>query len=93
MRERCKSRGAGINYTAFFSTSAYGPLDNTTLKLNDSRGLAGEIGADVMLGEKWLLNFSARYIDIETKATLDGNSLGDVAIDPWVYTLALGYKF
>ena len=51
--------GVGVNYTTFFSTETYGALEGTTLKLNDSWGLAGEIGADLMLGESWLLNFSA----------------------------------
>ncbi len=85
--------GAGLNYTTFFSTKTFGALEGTKLSLDDSWGLAGEIGADLFLGEKWLLNFSARYIDIETKATLDGRSLGDVKIDPWVYTFAAGIKF
>ena len=85
--------GAGINYTTFFSTKTYGALEGTDLKLGDSWGLEGEIGADLMLNEKWLLNFSARYIDIETKAKLDGTSLGTVKIDPWVYTVAAGIKF
>ncbi len=85
--------GAGINYTTFFSTKTFGALDGASLSLGDSWGLAGEIGADVMLSEKWLINFSARYIDIETKAKLNGDSIGDVKIDPWVYTLAAGYRF
>lgn len=85
--------GAGLNYTAFFSTSTTGPLEDSTLKLENSWGLAAEVGADFMLGESMLLNVSARYIDIETKAKLDGDSLGDVAIDPMVYTLAIGFVF
>ncbi len=85
--------GAGLNYTTFFSTKTTGALDGTNLSLGDSWGLAGEIGADIMLNETWLLNLSARYIDIETKAKLNGDSLGTVEIDPWVYSIFLGYKF
>lgn len=85
--------GVGVNYTAFFSTKTYGALEGADLSLGDSWGLAGEIGADVMLGESWLLNLSARFIDIDTKARLNGDSLGTVEIDPFVYTLAVGYKF
>ena len=85
--------GAGINYTAFFSTKTTGPLEDSTLSLDNSWGLAGEIGVDIMLGENWLLNASARYIDIETKAKLDGASIGDVQIDPYVYTVSAGYRF
>ena len=46
-----------------------------------------------MLNDKWFLNLNVRYISIDTKAKLDGASLGDVNIDPWVYTFAVGYKF
>ena len=85
--------GLGVNYTAFFSTKTTGPLADSTLKLGNSTGLAAEVGADIMMGDNWMLNLSARYIDIETKAKLDGASLGDVAIDPYVYTFAVGFKF
>lgn len=85
--------GLGLNYTTFFSTKTTGALAGTKLSLNDSWGLAGEIGADIMLENNWLLNFSARYADIDTKAKLDGASLGTVNIDPWVYSFMVGYKF
>ena len=81
--------GLGVNYTMFFSTkSSLGNLD-----LGNSWGLAGELGVDMMLSDTWYLNASLRYIDIETKARLDGASLGKVAIDPMVYGLHLGLKF
>ena len=85
--------GLGINYTTFFSEKTYGPLEGLDLSLGDSWGLEGEIGADFMLGETWLLNLSLRYIDIETKAKLNGNSIGTVKIDPWVYGASVGWRF
>ncbi len=48
---------------------------------------------DVPIGEHWYLNVDVRYIDIDTKAKLDGASLGDVEIDPWLYGLNVGYRF
>jgi outer membrane protein len=85
--------GLGVNYTAFFSTKTIGALEDSVLKLSDSWGFAGEVGVDIMLGENWLVNASARYIDIESKARLDGESIGTVAIDPFVYSLTAGYRF
>jgi outer membrane protein len=38
-------------------------------------------------------NVDVRYMWIETKAKLDGASLGDVKIDPWVIGANLGYRF
>jgi outer membrane protein len=85
--------GAGINYTGFFSEKTFGALEGVDLSLGGSWGLAAEIGTDVILSDRWLLNLSARWIDIDTKAKLDGVSIGTVEIDPYVFTLAMGYKF
>ncbi|MCS4504866.1 Outer membrane protein W [wastewater metagenome] len=93
--------GVGLNYTMFFdedvdsdTTAATGYDD---LSLDDSFGLAGQVGFDYELGNNWLLNADIRYIDIDTEATLSGGpnpkSTIDVDIDPWVYTIAVGYRF
>ena len=85
--------GLGVNYTDFFSEKTVGPLEGSSLSLKSSWGLAGEVGADIMLNEKWFLNLNVRYIGIETEAILDGASLGDVDINPWVYSGNVGFRF
>lgn len=91
--------GLGINYTVFFDeafTSANQTAGFSDLDLDASLGLAAQIGFDYMLNEKWLINASARYIDISTTATFDLNGdrgSVDVDIDPYVYTVSLGYRF
>jgi outer membrane protein len=85
--------GAGINYTTFFSEKLYGPLEGASLDLSDSWGWAGEAGIDFMLNETWFLNLNIRYIDIETDAKVNGDPLGQVAIDPWVYGGHVGLRF
>ena len=72
------------------------PLD---LELDDSVGLALQAGVDVALNDKWHLNASVRWIDINTDAEISNDTLGtvitvdDIEIDPWVYQLNIGYKF
>lgn len=85
--------GAGVNYTYFFDESTTGALEGASLSLGGSWGLAGELGADIMLNDQWFLNLSARYIDIGTKAKLNGESIGTVNIDPWVYSANVGLRF
>ena len=92
--------GVGLNYTTFFSEETASELDNAlgagNLSLDDSFGLALEIGADYALNDKWLLNLSVWHIDINTDASINtpaGQVTVDVDIDPWVYMLGLGYKF
>lgn len=85
--------GLGVNYTDFFSEKLYGPLEGATLSLDSSWGLAGEIGADFMLGETWFLNVNLRYIGIESDATVNGADFGKVKINPWVYGAHVGLRF
>ena len=46
-----------------------------------------------MFNDDWFFNFDVRYIDIDTKAKLDGASLGTVEIDPWIFGAHIGYRF
>ena len=85
--------GVGLNYTNFFSEKTSGPLTGTDLSLGDSWGIAGQIGFDVLFNDDWFFNLDIRYIDIDTKATLDGASLGKVEVDPWVFGGHIGFRF
>lgn len=85
--------GAGVNYTTFFSEDTTGPLAGADLDLDDSFGLAAQIGADWKLNEHWFLNFDVRWMDIDTDAKLNGEDLTTIEIDPLVYGFSLGYKF
>lgn len=92
--------GAGVNYTTFFSTKvtqALIDLGVDDISLDDSFGLALQFGGDFLLGDRWLLNVDVRWIDIESDldVTVAGQTgeLGTVKIDPWVYSLDLGYRF
>ena len=85
--------GAGINFTTFFSEKTYGLLEDSSLSLDSSWGLAAEVGADVMLGDTWFLNVSVRWIDIESDAKVNGEAFGKVEIDPMVYGAHVGLRF
>ncbi len=55
--------------------------------------MAAQLGADWVLNDRWLLNFDLRWINIETDAKLAGETIGTVEIDPWVYSINVGYRF
>lgn len=86
--------GAGLNVTIFFDEDTEGALAGTDLDLDESFGLAAQVGADIDVSENMFLNFDIRYIDIDTDAEVSplGLEFG-VDIDPIVYSLALGWKF
>ncbi len=85
--------GAGINYTTFFSEETGGALAGSTLKLDDSWGLAAHAGLDFALSEKAALRVDLRWMDIDSKVKLDGQDLGTVNIDPLAYGLSYVVKF
>ena len=85
--------GLGVNYTRFFDTETTGALEGVRLDLSSSLGLAGELGADFMINDKWFINGSIRYMDIETEAALNANKIGTVKIDPWVYGAHVGLRW
>ncbi len=95
--------GIGVNYTLFFDeelSSSRKQQGFSNMKLQNSVGLAGQLGMDYMITDKLLFNAAVWYVDINTKATIDGPSaLGvgktkvNLEVDPWVYMVGLGYKF
>lgn len=85
--------GLGLNYTLFFDEETTGPLAGLDLSLDDSLGVAAQIGFDYQLSDSMFMNLDARWINIETDATLDGVALETVEIDPVVYSVTLGWKF
>ncbi len=98
--------GLGLNYTFFFEEDVDPALiglaaselgaSSAELKLDDSFGLAAEIGVDVAINEQWGASFQMWYINIETEATVAtdvGDVKFDVQIDPFVYMLGLTFKY
>jgi len=94
--------GVGVNWTTFFDTKLISEMADEgidRLKLDDSIGVAAQVGGDWSINNNWLFNLDVRWLNIESDATLIGPALdgeakvGKVKIDPWVYSLNLGYRF
>ncbi|WP_328188142.1 OmpW/AlkL family protein [Marinobacter sp. OP 3.4] len=107
--------GLGVNYTIFFeektSDTLTGAVDNylgggvvssTDMDLDDSFGVAAEIGVDIRLDDHFGINAGIWWADIDTTADINaydaaGNKLGtarvDVEIDPMVYMVGFTYRF
>ena len=102
--------GLGLNHTVFFEEDVSGDLNlalddilsqpagttDATLDLDNSTGIAAQIGLDYMISENILINGTIWWIDIDTQAniyTADAAVNFDVDIDPFVYFLSVGYRF
>ena len=104
--------GIGVNYTVFFDEDVDNELKETLgvlipgvtdadLDLDDSFGLAGQVGVDIPFSDRWAVNIGVWYIDIDTEAEITAKAAGeqvakvkfDVDIDPWVYNIGIAYRF
>ena len=100
--------GLGLNYTIFSGEKLIaGMVDEgiERISIDNSTGIAAQIGGHWELADNWILGFDARYIAIDAEATLSGwafDPLGEtsvdvklpvIQVDPWVYSLNLGYHF
>lgn len=93
--------GAGINYTHFSNEDTSTSLEtalggSTDLDVDDSWGLAAQVGVDVAIKDSWLVNAAIWYVDIDADATLTTGGIDrdvDIEIDPWVFFIGIGKKF
>lgn len=93
--------GLGVNYTTFFDEDVDADLEkavggHSKMDLDDSWGLAAQVGMDVALTENWMLNAAVWYIDIDTAAEIEtpaGRIDTNVEVDPFAYMVGVGYKF
>ena len=95
--------GGGINYTWIYDEHVGSEAQSngfSNFKAKNSWGLAWQVGADYMLTDNIMLNAQVRYIDIDTRATVENNAVApgtrakvNVDVDPFVYMVGLGYKF
>ncbi|MFD1217389.1 MULTISPECIES: OmpW/AlkL family protein [Microbulbifer] len=106
--------GLGVNFTTFrdekisdvaneYFHDVLDASSSASLHLDDSWGLAGELGIDIAFGpdSNWLVNAAVWYLDIDAEANISFRTFEgyrtristDVDIDPWVYSLGIGYKF
>lgn len=82
--------GVGLNYTYFYDEH----LDNgTKLELSDSWGAALQAGLDFALDKQWSLGGDVRYARINSSVKIDGQKVGSVDVDPFIYSLNLAYRF
>ncbi len=100
--------GLGLNYTMFSGEKVIPEMVDTgfeKIKIDDSTGIAAQVGGHWELENNWILGIDARYIAIDAEATLSGwafdplgltsvdAKLPVIQVDPWVYSLNLGYHF
>ncbi len=103
--------GLGVNWTSFSSTKFVSDIESLledpeigfgesgSLKIDDSFGVAAQVGGDWKLTERMVLNFDVRWFDVDADtyyvnpAISGEESVGTVKIDPFFYALNIGFFF
>ncbi|SET53303.1 OmpW/AlkL family protein [Thorsellia anophelis] len=85
--------GLGVNFTNFFDTKTTEAIASEHLAIENSVGVAGQVGLNYRIDDNWHVNTDVRYISIESDVKLNGDKIGKAKINPWVFGIALGYRF
>ncbi|OYW54750.1 MAG: hypothetical protein B7Y80_11525 [Hyphomicrobium sp. 32-62-53] len=85
--------GAGIQYIAPFSEDGVGGLAGLNVEVDDALGFTLQAGVDVEIGQGWYLNADVKKTWIEHTVSVNGIDAFDVDIDPWIFSVGLGYRF
>ncbi|MGL4353776.1 MAG: OmpW family outer membrane protein [Aeromonas popoffii] len=84
--------GAGVNYTTFFDEQGRGALAGTEISVDSSWGLAGQVGLDMAITDRWFVNASAWIMDIDTDVHTAVGTI-NTSIDPMAFMFGVGYRF
>ena len=84
--------GAGMNYTLFYNNGLHAGGQPVSIR-NHSFGPALQAGVDVQVTKTLFVNADIKKIWMHTDASLGGQLLGRVSIDPVVVGLGVGMRF
>lgn len=100
--------GIGMNFTLFSDEKFIPGMAEEgfeKISIDNSTGVAAQLGAHWEFNENWIFGFDVRYIEIDAEVTISGwafdplgltsvdAKLPAIEVDPWVYSLNLGYHF
>jgi outer membrane protein len=91
--------GAGVQYISFFDTgTGANRLGASKVSIDDAFGLTLQAGLDLAIGNGWYLNADVKKTWLDTEVTwhrtaLGVNVTGDADLDPWIFSVGLGYRF
>lgn len=85
--------GAGLNYTIPFKSKFNG---HPEFKLDNTIGWAAQVGVDVAIKDNLYFNLDYKYVNANSKATLDlgtGNAKYKLDLNPNLIGIGVGYRF
>jgi outer membrane protein len=84
--------GAGLNYTRLWGEKM--DVGGTPVTLDSSSvGPALQFGVDYRLDRHWYLNADVKKVWISTDVKLGGSKISELDVDPWLFSVGIGYRF
>lgn len=70
-------------------------IDGAKLKADNAYGVAGQVGFNFQPADakNWGVFADVRYADIGSDLKLNGQKIGTLDVNPWVYTIGYSYRF
>lgn len=82
--------GAGLNFTRIWGAD----IANNSLQLDSwSVAPALQIGMDYKLTKNWFLNADIKKIWLSSDVKAGGMKVSKVNLDPWLFSMGVGYRF
>ena len=85
--------GAGVNYTWPYDEKTKGIIEGAKVGIENSWGLAAQVGLLFKAGRNWDIVADVRYIDLDAKVKLNGADIGTVDVNPLVYGIGVNLRF
>ncbi len=82
--------GAGLNFTRIWGADIAG---NTLQLDNWSVAPALQIGMDYKLTKNWFLNADIKKVWLASDVKAGGVKVSKVNLDPWLFSMGVGYRF
>lgn len=86
--------GLGVNYTVFYGEGGSRTPPVTHVDVENSWGLAFNVGVDYEVAPNWLMNFDVKRIMMRPDVSVNHGAIrGETELDPWVVGVAVRYRF
>lgn len=69
------------------------PSNPTTLKVDSKLTYTVQLGLAWEIAPRWYLDGAVMKTPLKTRTTLSSGQTLDIKLDPWSYTLGIGYRF
>lgn len=85
--------GLGYGVVSLSGQRTEGPLAGSTINVKKGDGLTAQFGVDIFANTHLFVRAEARYLHWNSKVAVNGTDLGKVTLNPWIYSVGLGYRF